>query len=96
MATHLTITQKLAIARKLDEVCSKTSEGFCRWKSGWDDQKVADARGAPVRWTHVRNIRREVYGNDERRSVGKIDSSLSERLTQIEDYLTRVNPNWKS
>ena len=95
MPVHISLTQKLVIARKLEELCSKTSEGFCRWKPGWDDQKVAEAVGSPVRWTHVRNIRREIYGNDERRTAGARTSDITDRLTQIEDYLTRQNPNWK-
>ena len=97
---YSTLANKILIAKKLEEVCTKTIDGFAKYASGWNDRKVADLLGKSINANHVRHVRQEIVGNTERTAKPKIQppislSDLETRITQIEDYLTSKNPTWK-
>jgi hypothetical protein len=92
----LSFSQRLAVLNKLKEVCTRTTDGFSRYAPGWDDDTVAAAMGKPVNSNHVRSLRQEMIGLTERSRTQSDLASIEARVTQIEEYLTRQNPNWKA
>jgi hypothetical protein len=94
----LTLTQRIAALEQLRAVCTKTPEGLAVFQPGWDDHKVAALLGAPYNPMHIQTIRKEMIGmlyTADRPRRSPAGGSLEERLTTIEDYLTRKNPLWR-
>lgn len=94
----LSFAQKHTVYEKLKEVCRKVGDGRAEYITGWNDEKVAEVMG--VKWTGVRSVRREMFGNT-RGSPQK--TGTTGRLAQVEDdlravmaYLTSKNPAWKT
>ena len=94
----LGFAKKQMVYEKLKEVCRKIGDGRCEYISDWDDYKVAEVMG--VKWTGVRSVRREMFGNT-RGSPAKVGTAG--RLVKVEDdlravmaYLTSKNPAWKT
>lgn len=95
----LTFAQKQQVYEKLKEVCRKIGDGLCDYNTGWNDEKVAEVMG--VKWTGVRSVRREMFGNT-RPTPATPGSGLTGRMSiaerDIQDimaFLTSKYPDWK-
>lgn len=93
-SSRLDFSTKLKVLEALKLHCSKGDDGFAKYEDGWDDARLAAQFAAPVNPTHIKNLRREQIGSlREARMITTGD--MGERLTQIEDYLTRQHPEWR-
>lgn len=91
----LTFSQKYAAYEELKKHCVK-KDGFAVYDLDWDDARVAAVCGNPVNDVHIRGLRREGIGNLRTGESVKANPALEQRITDIEEYLTRQNPNWRS
>lgn len=90
---RISLSQKLLIVDELKKHCTKDADGFAVWEAKWSDERVAAVCGDPINDIHVRNVRRELIGNQRRGPTN--DGTTSARLEAIEDYLTSKYPGWR-
>ncbi len=91
MRKYATLKEKIATHEKLKEVLVKDGE-YWNYVHPWNDEAVAKFVGGHTTWASVRDTRRKMFGN--MRATIPNTGALEARITQIEDYLTRQNPNW--
>lgn len=95
----------IAIGKILDEVCTKTVQGLARYAPSWDDDKVAgfikDSGFPEIGPQHIRALRRQLVGNlnDMSGNTAAVKTPRMNRiekdLTDVMNYLTSKNPNWR-
>lgn len=88
----VTFTMKRKIYDHLVRVVSKDDNGFCHFMPQVSDETIAAAHN--VGMSVVRKIRQDEFGK-LRGSTVSASGELNARVTQIEEYLTSKNPNWK-
>jgi len=75
MSKQATRKQVIEINKQMEQVCKKTSDGYCEYVDGWNDQRVAAAVGCLA--NSVAAFRKEV--------VGKLRPAQSDHALRIEE-----------
>lgn len=89
---RLTFSERFSVAQVLQKYCKQTPEGLAKYDEGYDDARVAAIIGGKINELHIRGVRREIIGQLHKNSS---TSNLSERINEIEDYLTSKYPDWR-
>lgn len=82
----------IKVAKFLETVCRKEGD-YAVYEKGYDDHSIADKFSVSFRT--VANVRRQTIGPMRSVAENEADESLEKRITDIEEYLTRKNPNWR-
>lgn len=89
---HPTFLQKLAITKKLEDVCSVV-DGFAQYRQGWTDNTVAefvtasnpDKKATVININHVAGVRKMTFGPLK---TGRENVATHEaRIAGIENFL---------
>lgn len=100
----LAFSTKLKVHDLLLKVCDKTGAKSCKYKEGWDDQRVANEVGLGTTLKHVNALRVEVMGRlptPTDQLWGGNNGPLARRIVALEEdvaklkaYLTYLDVNW--
>ena len=93
MTVHrASITDKIMVHEKLKEVLETEDNGFCHYKPGWDDYRIARGINGGISHHTVAHVRKEMFGQLRGREGGRVKNSkkfaeLNARITKLEDML---------
>lgn len=85
------LPEQIAIRDFLATILSASEGGLWTYKSGWDDhlaaEHVSKQTGTPLKFSHVKHVRNEMFGNIFKKKP-PTDKSAGDRIAGLEREIT--------